>query len=84
MKLIAVSVRDNVAESFGIPVFLPTVALGMRSFRDALTSADQSNPMCQHPNDYDLYHVGQFDPLSGSFSAISPILLVKGAACVQK
>lgn len=83
MNLIAVSVRDTVADSFGQPVFLPTIALAIRSFRDALLSRDQTNPMCAHPGDYDLYHVGQFDTQEGKFITIAhPMCLVKGAAVV--
>lgn len=83
MILLALSVRDVVADSFGQSVFVQTLGLGIRSFKDALSSRD--GEMARHPEDYELYHVGQFNVEEGKFSSPAhPVLLLKGGAIVKE
>lgn len=61
----AYSVFDTKAVAFAIPFFLPRNEVAIRAFRDALR--DPSHPMAQHPEDYELFHVGSWDDNAGSF-----------------
>lgn len=64
------SVRDRIADVFGRPFFVPTVGQAIRSFGDALNSTDD-NEMVKHPDDFDLFHLGEFDDETGIFECLT-------------
>lgn len=70
MILLVVSVRDRAADAFGRPFFVHTLGLAIRSFQDEVNRKAADNPMCAHPEDYDLYHLGAFDDSTGQL--VSP------------
>lgn len=57
MKIIAV--RDSAIEAFGTPFFTQTVGQAIRSFIDEINRPESN--MGQHPEDYDLYEIGEYD-----------------------
>lgn len=63
-KLQMFSVLDKKAAAFVRPFFAPTSAVAVRSFGAALRGGDEV--MKDHPEDFVLYHVGEFDQLNGS------------------
>lgn len=68
------SVKDAKAAAYAPPFFLHRMEVAMRTFRDALK--DPSHPMSQHPEDYALYCLGEFDDESGLLhSADHPVLV---------
>jgi hypothetical protein len=64
MKLLVFSVFDSKAEVYGTPIFFPTKGLATRAFEDQCNKPD--SPICQHPGDYTLFCIGEFDPDTGS------------------
>lgn len=71
------SVRDSKAAAFALPFFLPRHEVAVRTFNDAL--ADPGHPMSAHPDDYSLYHLGEFDDELGIAQALpEPLLLMTG------
>lgn len=66
MKLFAI--RDIKAEGFNIPFCQPTFGLAERMFKDAVK--DQENQLSKHPEDFALYHVGEFDNKTGTITAL--------------
>lgn len=77
MILRAYSVRDLKASAFATPFFLSTDAVAIRTFSDAI--ADKSHPMAAHPEDYQLFYLGEFEDQSGAFErAQSPVFLCDG------
>jgi hypothetical protein len=60
------SILDSRAELFGNPVFTVSLGGAIRSFEDE--ARNKESPIAQHPRDYELYHLGEFDPESGSFN----------------
>lgn len=66
-KLQVLSVRDRAAAVFGRPFFAPSVGTGIRSFTDFI-NAKEEGEMQKHPEDFDLFHLAEFDDESGVFT----------------
>lgn len=63
LKLQAFSVFDAKAETYGTPIFFATKGLATRAFTDQVQKND--SPLSQHPGDFTLFHIGEFDTDSG-------------------
>lgn len=76
-KLAVVAVRDSAVDAFMRPLFVPTLGLGTRVFSDEVNRKD--GEMSRHPDDYDLYHLGEWDEHTGRFFSLEqPQLIVRG------
>lgn len=64
------AVRDRALDAFMQPLFVPAIGLAVRSFSDEVNRGE--SPMCAHPEDYDLYHIGQYDDSRGQLMASDP------------
>lgn len=69
-----VSAKDRAMDAFMQPWFVPRIQMAVRSFADEVNRSD--SPMFKHPDDYDLYCIGQWDDASGVFMPVSPPDLV--------
>lgn len=58
MILNAYAVLDSKAEAFLPPFFLPNHQMALRAFQTAAN--DPSHAFSMHPDDYTLFHVGNF------------------------
>lgn len=58
------AVRDRQTASFGLPVVTVTTGVAIRSFIDQVNQ--DGTQFNQHPEDYDLYQVGEFDDVNGT------------------
>lgn len=79
MKVLAV--RDRAIDAFGTPIFVVAIGMGMRSFIDEVNRSE--SVMYQHPEDYDLYHIGDYDEFSGKLVPMEPKMLAVGKDCVK-
>lgn len=71
------SVKDTAAQAFGRPMFLPSSAVGVRSFRDEVNRAAADNDMHKHPEDFELYELGSYDDSTGIIEVVSPRLVAR-------
>lgn len=76
-----VAVRDRAVIAFGQPFFVRAIGEAMRSFEDEVNR--DGSPFKDHPDDYDLYHVGDFDSDSGRVVPCEPLMLMTGKQCVR-
>jgi hypothetical protein len=85
MIQVVVSVYDRASETFGRPVFVPAKAAAIRSFTDEVNRDDSANDLKRHPDDFDLYVLGNFDDSKGVFSSGDgyPLVLVRGKDVVS-
>ena len=67
MTLLAFATFDEVAGVFGSPVFCANKGLAVRAFQDAC--AQKSSPLYSHASDYKLYHIGEFDTVTGALTS---------------
>lgn len=68
MKLVLCSVKDRAADAFGRPMFVPSIGVAIRSFSDEINRQDAENQLFNHPDDFDLYEMGEFDDNTGLFA----------------
>lgn len=72
---------DKQAESFGRPMAVPAKGLAIRSFIDEVNREDNNNMYYMHPDDFVLYHVGDFNDSDGSIDAsMGHTILMTGEA----
>lgn len=85
MKFVMLAVRDVRADTFGTPFFLSSLAQGERQFSDEINRAEESNTLYKHPADFELYHLGFFDPQEGSFDLLpKPQQIAEGLSMVRR
>lgn len=58
------SVYDNKAELYGTPFFMKTNGEAVRAFKSLVN--DKSTMPGQHPEDFQLLHLGKFDDVEGT------------------
>ena len=70
MKMVICSIRDSAADAYGRPFFLPSVGVAIRSFTDEVNRSAEDNQIYQHPEDFDLFELGEFDDATGRFTLL--------------
>jgi len=79
----AYAVFDAKAAAYGLPMFVPTSGLAIRGFSDACK--DKQSPLFQHPSDYSLYELGEYDRNSGLLTPCEkPVFVCSASEFVQK
>lgn len=81
LKLLVFAVHDSKAEAYMQPFFCATRGVAMRGFADEVKRADSN--IGQHPADYTLFHVGDFDSERGMFTQIVPVSLGNGVEFLE-
>lgn len=85
MKLFVIAVRDRAADVFGQPGFYTSTGGAIRSFGDEINNPrDGNNMFCKHPEDFDLYLLGDFDDNTGLFNSESPKQIAVGKDLVVR
>lgn len=72
-----VSVKDRAADVFNRPFFVPHRNVAIRDFTDEVNRVAADNQLNKHPDDFDLYLMGQFNDNTGEFLLSEAILLVR-------
>lgn len=75
MKHSVFAVRDTCMESFMVPMFFRNHGSAIRALTDAVNKADGDNQFYQHPEHFQLYHLGEFDDETGLFSSFPPVFV---------
>jgi hypothetical protein len=68
MKQIICTVKDRAADAYGRPMFVPSAGVAIRSFSDEINRNNAENQLYNHPDDFDLYELGEFDDNTAIFS----------------
>lgn len=63
--MVIVSLKDTATQVFGTPFFVHAPAQAVRSLRDAVNAKDADTDIARHPDDFELFELGSFDPASG-------------------
>lgn len=84
MKLNVVSVRDSAMAAFGRPLFVPAIGVAIRSFVDEVNRKAPDNQMSMHPEDFELFHIADFEEESGVFVAVEVRSLMRGKDAVKE
>lgn len=78
MRLYVFCVKDRATDAFGTPMFLQATGQAVRAFTDEINRKVEDNQLFHHPDDFDLYELGEFDTDEGSFDVFVPRLLARG------
>lgn len=78
MKTFVLAVRDSAVGAYGRPVFVPSVAVGVRSFRDEVNRNSPDNSMFAHAEDYELYLVAEWNEDEAVFTMVPRELIARG------
>lgn len=61
MKYAVCVVRDSAADVYGVPMFMGSTGQMVRSFGDEVNRVAEGNQLNLHPEDFELFHVGNYD-----------------------
>lgn len=75
-------VRDRALDAYGVPLFVASKGQAIRSFSDEVNREDASNSLHKHPEDYELFYLGEYDDETATFEAERPQQLAIGKDCV--
>lgn len=79
MRLKAYAIRDSKAGFYGKPFFSHTHGEAERSFRQL--AKDPASQLSSFPDDFDLFHLGEYDDSTGLFQALgTPEHIIKANA----
>lgn len=67
MILQVVALRDIRVDVFLPPFVVQLVGQAIRSFGDECSGAKKESAVAQHPDDFELMHLGSYDDTDGSF-----------------
>jgi hypothetical protein len=69
MKLRIIAVRDRAADCFSQPQFVLSLGAAIRAFGDQIND-NKDSELAKHPEDFDLYELGEFDDGNADFSLL--------------
>jgi len=67
-KRCVLAVFDSAVQAFGQPFFVPAIGAGVRSFVDEVNRAAPDNQLANHPDDFELSYIADFDDERGEFT----------------
>ena len=70
------SIHDVKAGAYLPPFWLPTIEMARRSFADCVNM--ETHAFAKHPEDYTLFHVGDFDDETGRLEPVEPVSFGNG------
>lgn len=68
--MLVFAVYDAAAEAYLLPFFFDTKGMAIRSFSDAVNTAESG--FGQHAADYTLFHIGSYDQSDGTLEPCLP------------
>lgn len=77
MKFMMVAIKDRSVEAYTSIQAVRAPGQAIRQFMDAINNTE-SGPMAQHPDDFDLYNVGEFNDETGELTPCTPVKLADG------
>lgn len=75
------AVKDRAIDAFNRPIYVPTIGVAIRSFNDEVARKDSE--MANHPEDYDLYELGQWDDQTAIYTALEAPRVITRAQDVK-
>lgn len=79
MNYQVIAVRDRAANTYMRPFVVNHLGQAIRSFADEINrNAPDNLTMYQHPEDFDLYHIGTYDEDTGKIAPCDPHMIAVG------
>lgn len=77
------TVKDRAVDVFGTPFVQQSVQQAIRGFKDEANSDPDKSAIAKHPDDYDLYQIGEYDELDGTITPGAPKLIARAKDLIQ-
>lgn len=81
MKMKVIAIFDHATKSFSVPEATPHIGAAMRSFTDHANNKE--NAIGRHPDDYELFELGEFDTNTGLFATGAPVSVCRAKNVVR-
>lgn len=78
MNQVVVALFDVRSALFMQPFFVPAVGVAARQLGDEIKRGGENNVLSSHPDDFELYEVGSWDPIKGVLVAMERPKLLYG------
>lgn len=82
MKMQVFTVYDSKAEFYSAPFYQQNVGMALRAFED--TVGDPESALCRHPEDFTLFHMGEWENLDCTFDLFATPRAIAKAIEVRK
>lgn len=82
MKYKVCAVLDSKLGEYGQPFFVTAIGQAVRSFGDEVKRADPQNMLNKHPEDFSLWHIGEFDSETAELFSQSARIIASGSEYV--
>jgi len=69
MNKLVFALRDSKADTFGNPMFVSNMGVLLRDIQSVITR-ESSSMLAQHPGDFSLFKLGEFDDVKGVFTLL--------------
>lgn len=80
MRLVVCVIRDSAADDYGTPYTFKTVGEAVRSFTDIVNRPDENSNVYNHPQDFELFKIAEYETSTGEFFVGEPPRsLIRGA-----
>lgn len=76
------AVFDSKAEAFGMPIFVDTIGVAVRSFTASV--GDERSELHRFAEDFTLFELGRFNPKDGTFELVTPRSIVRAAVILEQ
>jgi len=83
MKHNIYSIRDTCVDTYLLPMFFINSAAAVRSLGDVVNKPSEENQFYQHPEHYQLYHIGVFDDENGQIEYNVPKFIIDCQSLVK-
>ena len=84
MKLKVVAIYDRAADAYGVPNFVAAIGSAVRGFGDEVNRVAGDNALYQHPEDFDLYELGEYDDQLARFELLADRRLIARAQDLKR
>lgn len=85
MKFHILAIRDSAADVYTVPQFVPSIGGFVRSFGDQVAKKEPGDSLGAHPEDFEVFHIGEYDDSNAQFDIFSvPKSVCRGADYVSK
>lgn len=82
MEMNVFTVFDSAASAYLEPFFAPTLEFALRGFREAVNK--EGHQFAKFPEDYTLFHIGEFDQGTGALKPCEPRSLGVALTLVER
>lgn len=79
MKHYVVAAFDAACNAFARPMYVQSPGIAIRSFQDEIKRKEPNNVLSQHPEDFTLHHIANWDDTTAQYEPIQPVVIARGA-----